>query len=220
MNVALEFWRSTIGKKVTMAVTGIVMVLFLLGHVSGNLLVFKGPQAMDAYAAFLHSLGGGLWAARLVLVGSVILHALAAFQLTQAAAAARPQGYAKKKSQVSTLASRLMRWGGVVVAVYIVFHILHFTVGVDALQAISHERVYSNVVAGFSNPAISLFYLVAMAAIGLHLFHGVWSSARTLGIARPSLRPLERRLAIVIAVAVWAGFSIIPVAVLAGIVHN
>jgi succinate dehydrogenase / fumarate reductase cytochrome b subunit len=217
MNVALEFWRSTIGKKVTMAVTGIMMVLFLLGHVSGNLLVFKGQKAMDDYAAFLQSLGGLLWLARLSLIAAVALHATAAYQLTMAARAARPQAYAKKKNQVATLASQLMRWGGVLIAVYIVFHILHFTLGV--VQPISHTEVYHNVVAGFSNPLISLFYLVAMAFIGLHLYHGVWSSARTLGLSRPSLHPLHRRLAIVLAVVVWAGFSIIPVAVLAGIVH-
>ncbi len=219
MNVALEFWRSTIGKKVVMAVTGIMMVLFLLGHLSGNLLVFKGMKAMDDYAAFLKSLGGLLWVARFSLIGAVVLHATAAYQLTMAARAARPQAYAKKKSQVSTLASRLMRWGGVLLAVYIVFHILHFTVGVDAIQTISHTEVYNNVVTGFSNPLYSLFYLVAMAAVGLHLYHGVWSSARTLGLAPPSLHPLQRRLALVLAVVVWAGFSIIPVAVLAGIVH-
>jgi succinate dehydrogenase / fumarate reductase cytochrome b subunit len=217
MNRALVFWSSTIGKKVVMAVTGIFMVAWILGHVSGNLLVFKGSEAMNAYAAFLHSLGGMLWGVRIALLVSVVLHATAAIQLTMAANAARPQAYVKKKAQTSTLASQLMRIGGLILLAYIVFHILHLTVGAVHPQ-FSEKDVYRNLVIGLKVPWVSAFYIVAMAALGMHLFHGVWSSARTLGIARPTPRPLERRIAVVLAVVVWAGFTLIPVAVLAGIV--
>lgn len=216
MNRALVFWSSTIGKKVVMAVTGIFMVAWILGHVSGNLLVFKGAEAMNAYAAFLHSLGGMLWAVRIALLVSVVLHATAAFQLTMAAKAARPQAYVKKQSQTSTVASQLMRVGGVLLLAYIVFHILHLTTG-TLHPRFSEKDVYRNVVEGLRVPWVAGFYIVAMAALGMHLFHGVWSSSRTLGVARPTPRPLERRIAAVLAVVVWAGFTLIPVAVLAGI---
>lgn len=217
MNVVLEFWRSTIGKKVVMALTGIFMVLWILGHVSGNLLVFKGPAAMNQYAAFLHSLGGVLWAVRAVLLVAIVLHALAAWQLTERAHAARPVAYVKKAAQVSTAASLLMRWGGVLLLVYVVFHLLHMTFGV-VHPGFSRDDVYRNVVDGLRAPYVAAFYLVAMAALGMHLFHGVWSSARTLGVARPSQAPLERRVAVAVAVIVWAGFSVIPLAVLFGFV--
>lgn len=217
MNWVLSFWRSTIGKKVVMAVTGLVGVGFVVGHVVGNLLMFQGAEAMNEYAAFLHDLGGLLWLARAVLLGAVILHVIAAYQLTQLKRRARPVGYDKRTPQVSTLASRTIRWGGVLLLVFIVFHILHFTLG--SVHPNFTADVYRNVVVGFSNPIVAIFYVLAMLALALHLYHGTWSSLRTLGINKASAKPLQRRLPVVVAVLVAGGFMAIPLAVLLGIIR-
>lgn len=219
MGFILSFWRSTIGKKVVMAVTGLILVGFVVGHMIGNLQMFQGAEKMNAYAHFLKSLGGLLWLVRLGLLVAVVLHIVAAFQLSRLRLAARPVGYRKgSQNQVSTLASRTIRWGGVFLLVFIVLHILHFTT-LDLFAGYSTTDVYGNVVAGFSKWWVSLIYVVAMAFLGLHLYHGVWSSVRTLGAARPSPNPLRRKAALLLAVVVWAGFTAIPLAVLAGLVE-
>jgi succinate dehydrogenase / fumarate reductase, cytochrome b subunit len=225
---ALTLYRSTIGKKIIMAVTGLVLVVFVIGHMAGNLQQFMGPARMNAYAAFLKSTGELLWIARLTLLAATILHVLMAWQLTQIKRAARPVDYTRRDPQVSTLASRTMRWGGVFLLVFIVFHILHFTTGTvfpiasrpDAqYPAFSHTDVYGNVISAFRTPWVTAFYVVAMLFLLLHLFHGAWSSVRTLGLSKPSSDPLHRRISTVIAVVVWLGFSAIPVAVLLGVIR-
>ena len=210
------FWQSTIGKKVVMAVTGLAMIGFVIGHVSGNLLVFRGPEAINSYAALLKSLGGFLWAARIGLIVSVVLHFTAAWQLTQAARAARPADYAMRTPQVSTLASRTMRWGGVLLLVFIVFHLAHFTLGWVDRTTFSETDVFSNMMVAFANPWYVAFYLVAMVALALHLFHGAWASVRTLGVSKPSRHPLHRRIATVLAVGIWLAFTVIPVGIYLG----
>jgi succinate dehydrogenase / fumarate reductase cytochrome b subunit len=211
----LSLYRSTIGKKVIMAVTGLIMAGFLVLHMAGNLQAFDGPARINGYSAFLHSTGELLWLARVVLLVAVVLHVDAAIQLTRIARAARPVGYAERRSQVSTIASRSLRWGGVILAAFIVFHILHMTTG-TVHPSFAPGDVYHNLVTGFRVWPVAVFYLVAMGALGLHLYHGVWSSARTLGIARPTPHPLHRPVALVVAVVVAAGFALIPIAVLAG----
>lgn len=211
----LSLYRSTIGKKVIMAVTGLVMAGFLVLHMAGNLQAFDGPARINGYSAFLHGTGELLWVARVVLLVAVVLHIDAAIQLTRIARAARPQDYAERRLQVSTVASRSLRWGGVILAAFIVFHILHMTTG-TVHPSFAPGDVYHNLVAGFRVWPVAVFYLAAMAALGLHLYHGVWSSARTLGIARPAPHPLHRPVAVVVAVVVAAGFALIPIAVLAG----
>lgn len=217
----LAFWRSTVGKKVVMAVTGIIGIGFVLGHISGNMLAFKGADALNAYGKFLHTtVGELLWVVRIVLILSVILHVIAAYQLTQMSHAARPEAYTKREPQVSTLASRLMRWGGVLLLVFIVFHILHFTTGtIDPAGAFAEYHPYENVVASFKIWWVSLFYIVSMIFLGLHLYHGAWSSFRTLGARPRSDNPLQRRVAALIAFVVWFGFTLIPVAVLLGVIQ-
>ena len=225
----LNFWRSTIGKKVVMAVTGLIGIGFVIGHMVGNLQMFQGPAKMNAYAHFLKSLGELLWLARLVLLGAVILHVIAAYQLSRLRLQARPVGYANgSQREVSTLASRTIRWGGAFLLAFIVFHILHFTTGTvfplasrpDAqYPAFSHTDVYGNVVSAFRNPWVVLFYVVSMLFLLLHLFHGAWSSVRTLGLSKPSRNPLHRRVSTVIAVVVWLGFTAIPVAVFLGVIR-
>ena len=213
-----NFWNSTIGKKIVMAVTGLIGVGFVIGHMLGNLQMFKSAEAMNDYAHFLKSLGGLLWLVRAILLGAVILHVIAAYQLTRLRATARPVGYkGGPQREVSTLASRTIRWGGVLLLVFIVFHILHFTTR-DVFTDYSATDVYGNVVHGFGIWWVTLFYVVAMLALGLHLYHGTWSSFRTLGAAKASPNPLRRKLALLVAIVVWAGFTAVPVAVFAGLI--
>lgn len=211
-----RFWVSTIGKKVVMAVSGLVLVAFVVGHMAGNLQMFLGADTMNRYAAFLRSTGELLWIVRGGLLVAVILHIISAYQLTMINRRARPVDYVRREPAVSTLASKTMRIGGVVLAFFIVFHILHFTTG-TVHPAFSPTGVYGNVILGFRSAWVVAFYVVAMAFLGLHLFHGVWSGFRTLGVAKPSPQPLHRKLALGVAVIVWAGFTVIPVAVLLGI---
>jgi succinate dehydrogenase / fumarate reductase, cytochrome b subunit len=221
----LTFYRSTIGKKVLMAVTGIGLIVFVIGHMAGNLQVFIGPAKMNAYAAFLKSTGELLWIARLGLLAAVIIHITMAVQLTRIAARARGVGYARREPQVSTIASRTMRWGGFLLLVFIVFHILHFTTGTVYPAAstpditFSHTDVYANVIGAFRVWWVTAFYVVAMLFLLLHLFHGAWSSMRTLGLSKPSRHPLHRRISTVIALVVWLGFTIVPVAAFLGVIR-
>jgi len=209
-----------VGKKVVMGVTGIIGIAFVILHSLGNLLIFQGSTALNAYSHFLKSSAELLWALRVTLIVAVILHVIAAAQLTRQSRAARPTGYVKREPQVATVASRTMRWGGVLLLIFIVFHILHFTTGtIRPTGAFSHEDVYSNVVGSFRIWWVALFYVVAMIALGFHLFHGAWSSMRSIGVSPPSPRPLHRRLSLLIAILVWAAFTSVPVAVFTGLVR-
>jgi succinate dehydrogenase / fumarate reductase cytochrome b subunit len=221
MGPLLAFYRSTIGKKAVMAATGLIGVAFVIAHMVGNLQVFEGAARMNAYAAFLHGPAAELvWAMRAVLIVAVVLHVVMSYQLTRRDRAARPVGYEAREPQVSTWAVRTIRWGGALLLLFIVLHILHFTTGtIRPAGVYAAGDVYGNVVASFRIWWVTAFYVVAMAALGLHLYHGAWSSARTLGVARPSERPLHRRAAAVVAVAVWLGFTLVPVAVFARLVR-
>jgi succinate dehydrogenase / fumarate reductase, cytochrome b subunit len=216
MNRALALWHTSVGKKAVMAATGIIMVVYLITHVLANLLVFQGPEKINSYSRFLHGTGGALWAARLVLFVAVVLHIVAAVQLAARRQKARPVGYAAgRDSQVSTLASRTIRWGGALILVFLVYHILHFTLGTVHTSFVEGDP-YHNVVAGFRSPWVVAFYELALAAVGLHLYHGIWSSGRSLGVSSPSPRPMRRQLALALSVLVWVGFAVIPIAVYTG----
>ena len=210
-----RFWRSTIGKKVVMAVTGIIGILFVLGHMTGNLLMFKGQGAMHDYALLLRTSMPLLWAVRAVLLLSVLLHIVAAYQLTMLSRAARPAGYAQRKPQVTTFAARTIKIGGVIILLFIVYHILHMTLG-SVHPQFTHLDPYNNLRIGLANPFVAGFYLIASAFVGFHLYHGAWSAVRTLGAARPSTQPLKRKIAAGIALIVALGFMIIPIATLLG----
>jgi len=223
----VSFYRSTIGKKVIMAVSGLIGVGYLVLHIAGNLKAFGGPEDLNSYAHFLHGPAAEVtWLVRIVLIAAVVLHVLMAWQLTQRSNAARPVGYHRREPQVSTLASRTMRWGGVLLLVFIVFHILHFTLGkIDpggAYGLVDGEGgrdVYGNVVASFHVWWVSLLYIVAMVFLGLHLYHGAWSSIRTLGYAKVSADPLKRQIAKVVAIAIWLGFTLVPLGVITGFIR-
>jgi succinate dehydrogenase / fumarate reductase, cytochrome b subunit len=219
MHRLASFWDSSVGKKSIMAVTGAIGVLFVLGHMVGNLQVFQGADRLNAYGRLLHGpLNELIWGARIVLLGAVVLHVAAAWQLTMRNRAARPIGYAVRESQVSTLAARTLRWGGVLLLAFIVYHLLDLTIG--KLNPAFHEGdVYGNLLGSLQRPLIAVFYLAAMMALGLHLYHGVWSSMRSLGVAQPSGSPLKRTVAVVAAVVVAVGFAVVPLAILLGIVH-
>jgi succinate dehydrogenase / fumarate reductase cytochrome b subunit len=224
-NPAVVLWSTIVGKKVVMAVTGVVLMGFVIAHMLGNLKIFLGAEAIDAYAVFLRTMGEPmfpygslLWAARIVLLTCVALHITAAVQLTLMNWAARPQGYDTKRSIATTYAARTMRWSGVILALFIVYHLMHLTAGAVGFQPgqFRHLSVYNNVLAGFSVWYVALFYIVAMACLCLHLDHGIWSMLQTLGLSNarttPALRALSRGLALVVLV----GFISVPVAVLAG----
>ncbi|MGI8546642.1 MAG: succinate dehydrogenase cytochrome b subunit [Gemmatimonadaceae bacterium] len=217
MSRAQAFWRSAIGKKVVMAVTGIIGIGFVIGHLAGNLLVYRGAAALNGYSRFLHSTGELLWIVRIVLIAALILHVLAAYSLTRLNNASRPRAYARREPQFSTLASRTMRWGGVLVLIFIILHILHFTTRtLRPAGTFAEGDVFANVVNSFHIWWVVLFYLVATIFLGLHLYHGAWSSVRTLGVTGESPYPLHRRAAAAIAALVWLGFTLVPLGVFLG----
>lgn len=212
-----RFWNSSIGKKAVMAVTGLIMIGFLISHMLANLQIFAGPLKINEYAATLREFGPLLWLARGGLAVALVLHVIAAYQLTRRKQVARPVGYERQDPQVSTFAARTIRWGGVFLLVFIVLHLLHFTFG-TIHPAFDAKDVYGNVIAGFQTWWVAVLYILAMIGLGLHLYHGTWSSIRTLGLTRPSGDPLKRRIAAVLTWALYIGFSLVPIAVLARLV--
>jgi len=215
MNRLFALWETTVGKKVAMAVTGAVMILFLISHMISNVLIFRNPEHLDRYAAWLRSLGPALWIARAGLLASVVIHIIAAYQLTMRARRARPVAYDRHELQVATYASRTMRWGGVLLAVFIVFHLLHFTTGTfhPDFRPGAPGR---NVIVGMQVWPVAAFYLVAMLALGLHFSHGIWSALQTLGLNHPAYNRSRRILAWGLAILVAGGFATIPAAAILG----
>lgn len=230
MRRVLTLYSTTIGKKVVMAATGILLVGFVVGHMIGNLKLYMGAHdgmhALDHYAEGLRELGAPflgemqfLWIVRLVLLAAVALHIWSALSLKATSNAARPVGYKRSAYEESTLASRTMIWGGILLAVFIVFHILHFTTGTVAPGfEFVHGAVYDNVTGGLAVPAVAVFYIVAMLALALHLYHGVWSMLQTLGANHPRYNSWRKKLALAIAIVVTIGNISFPVAVLTGLV--
>ncbi len=197
-----------------MAVSGLIMVGFVILHMAGNLQLFEGSAKLNTYSAFLHGPANELlWIVRVVLLVAVVAHIVSAYQLTVLDRAARPVPYAKRELQAATIGSRTMRIGGVLLALFIVLHILHFTTLTLQPAPLVEGDVYANVVASFQLWWVMALYVVAMIFLGLHLYHGAWSSVRTLGFERGRLDPFKRPVAIALALIVWAGFTLVPVAV-------
>jgi succinate dehydrogenase / fumarate reductase cytochrome b subunit len=215
--VKVPYVASTIGRKAVMAATGLVLFVFVLGHFVGNLTLYAGPEAINGYSRFLRTFlhGAGIWVARLVLLTCAVLHVWSATSLTLESWAARPVGYKRWKAKDSTYASRTMRWGGVILFAFIVFHILHLTLGRFHPDYVPGD-VYHNVVAGFQVWPVSLFYIVAMVLLGLHLDHGVWSMCQTLGLEHPRYKRWARGAALGFALLIVVGNCSFPIAVLAG----
>lgn len=222
--MAARFLDSTIGKKALMAVTGVILVGFVVGHMAGNLQLFMpahgGVHPLDEYGAWLRSVlhGGGLWAARFVLLASVGAHIWAAVTLAQRNKQARPVGYRGLQYRASTFASRTMLFSGLIVLAFVIFHLLHFTIG-SVHPAFVEGKVFHNVVTGFQVPWVSAFYIIAMLALAPHLRHGVWSLFQTLGLSHPRYDRLRPALALAVTVVVVGANISFPVAVLAGLVR-
>ena len=220
MSAVPTFFGSTVGKKVVMALSGAILFGFVLGHMAGNLQLYLGAHALNDYSEFLHEVlhGAGLWIARGILLLAAALHVWAATALTLENRAARPVAYRRWQARTSTLGSRSMRLSGVVLFAFIVFHLLHLTIGA-VHPSFEAGDVYHNVVAGFSVVPVSLFYMGAMLLLGSHLQHGVWSMLRTLGLGHPRYERLAHRAATVFATVVVAGNVSFPLAVLLGVVR-
>lgn len=217
-------WNSTVGKKTIMAVSGLIMLGYLAVHMLGNLKIFFGPGEFDHYAHWLRTLGEpflhhewALWIVRLVLVAAVVLHAVSAYQLSRRDIRARPVGYAHKRRRAS-YATRTMRWGGTILALFIVWHILDLTTGTVHSGGFQAGHPYQNVVDTFSTWYGNVIYIVAMLAMGLHVQHGFWSAAQTLGVGSAARDRILKTLAVVFAVVLTAGFVSVPIAVMTGVV--
>ncbi|MDP8924515.1 MAG: succinate dehydrogenase cytochrome b subunit [Chloroflexota bacterium] len=223
---ALTLYQTTIGKKVVMAVTGLVLFAYVFVHMLGNLKVYSGPAYLNAYGVFLREVGyplfaheSVLWIARIVLLVSVGLHIWAAYQLTRVDLAGRPIHYASRKHLAASFAARTMRWSGVILGLFIVFHVLDLTTGTLHPGTFIEGDVYHNVTTSFGNPVVSLVYIVAQVALALHLYHGVWSMSQTMGWRSAANNSLWKGFATVSAVIIAAGNISIPLAVLLGIVR-
>lgn len=214
------FAASTIGKKVVMAVTGIVLFGFVVGHMIGNLQAYMGPEALNAYAVWLRELmhGAALWIVRAVLLLSVILHIWSATALTIDNRRARPIGYRKREYERSTYASRTMVWSGPILALFVIYHLLHFTFGTVHPSFVEGD-VYHNFVAGFQSVPVSVFYIIAMLALGYHLYHGIWSMLQTLGLSHPRYNFLRHGFAGLMTAIVVVGNISFPLAVLTGVIR-
>ncbi len=211
---------STIGRKAVMAVTGLVLYGFVVAHMLGNLQVFQGAEAINAYGAFLHGFlhGQGLYLARTVLLVAALLHVWAALSLTRSNLGARPVGYREWQARESSYASRTMVWTGPLLLLFLFYHLAHFTTGAAHPEFVPGD-VFRNMVVGFLNPFASAFYLLAMVALGLHMYHGFWSMLQTLGLSHPRWNRVRRAVSLLLAFGVVAGNVSIPLAVLSGVVH-
>ncbi|MCA9608061.1 MAG: succinate dehydrogenase cytochrome b subunit [Myxococcales bacterium] len=217
MQGVLTLTRSTIGQKVIVAVTGVILFGFVIGHLAGNLILFAGPEAYNAYASALKGNPALLWGVRLTLLTSVVVHISLTMQLARRNATARPQGYRARKDLVTTYAARTMVISGPLLAAYIVFHIAHLTApGVNfghMSDPFDAHNVYANAVLGFRVWWVSAIYIFANFLLGLHLFHGGWSAAQSIGAQSPKYDALRKRIAVGLALFVACGNIAIPICV-------
>lgn len=225
MSSLSNFYRSAVGRKALMAASGIVLFGFVLVHMLGNLKLYQGPEKLNAYAEWLREVGspllphsGLLWIARAVLLAAVGVHVVTAAQLTLRNWQARPQKYRQREVLEATYASRTVRWAGVIIGLYVVYHLAHLTFGWSQPDFIPGD-VYHNVVSGFQIWWVSAIYIVAQIALGIHLYHGLWSMFQSLGWWKSSRPPdWRRRFAQVFAWIITLGNLSFPLAVLTGLV--
>ena len=220
-----NFYRSSIGKKAVMAVTGLILFGWIFLHMVGNLKLYMGADHMNEYAHFLRAMGapavpesGILWAMRLLLLVCVILHIHAAYALTRMSSNARPVGYRDRQFVKATYASRTMRWGGVIILLFVIYHLLHLTTG-QAHPNYIEDDAYHNVVTGFQVWWVAAVYILANLALGLHLYHGVWSMFGSLGVTNPRVEQLRRLFASAFAFVITFANISFPLAVLTGVVR-
>jgi succinate dehydrogenase / fumarate reductase cytochrome b subunit len=219
MSSLARFLSSSIGKKVVMAVSGVALFGFVVAHMLGNLQVYLGPTRLDDYGAALRKVPALLWAMRLGLMAAAGAHVWAAWSLTRDNWAARPEGYRRKTDLAATYASRTMRWSGVILLLFIAYHLLHFTTG-HAHPQFVEGGVHHNFVTGFQVWWVSAFYVLAMVCLGFHMYHGVWSMLQTVGLSHPRYDFLRHAFATFVTAVVVAGNISFPVAVLTGVVEE
>ncbi len=217
----LRFYSSSLGMKIVMAATGVILFGFIVGHLIGNLQIFAGPEVLDSYARFLKEKPEVIWTARVTLLASVGLHILTAMQLTIRNCSARPVAYRLHKYDEASYAARTMVWSGPIIGLFVIYHLLHFTVGIvhPSQPDFRAEAVYANVVSGFQQWPVALFYILAVLSLGLHIAHGVSSMFQSIGVHHPKYEPLIRRSAVVLSSVIVAGYVSIPIAVLIGVVR-
>ncbi len=214
-----SFYGTTVGKKVVMAITGVILAGFLVGHVLGNFELFGGPERINEYAHFLHHTAAPLlWTARVVLLASILLHIRETEQLYRLKARARPVPYQKKSNRGARIYSLIMLYSGIALALFIVYHILHFTTGTLHFDFIPDD-VFHNVTSAFQHWWVALIYLVAMAFLAMHLNHGLWSMTQSIGISHPKYTAILKPLAVVVALLIAGGFALVPILVLGGLVR-
>jgi succinate dehydrogenase / fumarate reductase, cytochrome b subunit len=224
-----EVWRSSVGKKIVVAITGAILAAYVLLHVLGNLKAFQGTgadgAALDSYASFLRTVGapvipeeGLLWAVRAVLILALVLHVVGVIQLSRRNSEARPGGYPARRIRRS-FASMTMLWGGLFLLVFIVFHILHLTTGTIDPSNYAEGAVYGNLYEAFRQPVFVLIYVLASFVIGLHLRHAIWSATQTGGWDKPNRNPTLRRTSNYLSIAIGVGFAAVPVAFWTGILE-
>lgn len=222
MEKALTFIDTTLGKKVVMAISGLVWFGFVLGHMAGNLQIFLGPEVFNAYAVGLHEMPALLWGARAVLAVAFFLHVSMALQLVSLSAAARPVDYKVKKHNRTTFAALTMKFSGMTLLFFLAYHLAHFTFPGIAMGAYEHQhysQAYTNFVNGFSIPWVVGLYLCAMVSLGLHLYHGSYSLFQTMGLNNPLRNDTVKSLAQLVALIVTVGNIILPLSVLFGLVR-
>lgn len=224
MSWLVSIYRSSLGKKAAMAVTGLALFGFVVGHMAGNLKAFLGAEEFNHYAEWLREVGspliphgGLLWIARLGLLAAVGVHILAAVQLTLQNRRARPQGYRVRKGVQLDYASRTMRASGVLILIYVVYHLMHLTWG-NAHPDFAPGDPYRNLVVGFQVVPVSLVYIAANLLLGIHLYHGLWSFFQSLGWSHPRYNPWRRGFAVAFSLVVTLGFVSVPLGVLLGVI--
>ncbi|MGW1544859.1 succinate dehydrogenase cytochrome b subunit [Streptomyces sp. NPDC002309] len=223
-SLARSFWGSTVGKKVVMAVSGLIMLGYLLAHMVGNLKIFFGPKEFNEYSHWLRTMGEpvlhygwALWILRVVMLVALVAHIVSAYQLSRLDIKARPSKYVHKKARAS-YATHIMRWGGITLALYLVWHLLDLTT-LTVNENAQPGMVYENVVATFSTWYGNVIYIAAQLALGLHIQHGFWSAAQTLGAGSASRDRILKMTGNLTALVLTAGFITVPVAVMTGLVR-
>jgi succinate dehydrogenase / fumarate reductase cytochrome b subunit len=220
--------RTSIGRKLLMATASIILFVYIVGHLAGNLKIFLGPEPFNHYAEWLRVAGsplfpeqGVLWIARVVLLAALFVHVGAYVDLWMRRRRARKTRYKKYDPQVFSWTSRAMMWGGIAIFAFVIFHLLHLTTGdiqPDVAYAFEQGNPYDNAIAGFRVWWVTAFYMVGVVALGLHLYHGLWSALQTFGINNPTYNRYRRPTAGVIAVLITIGYLSIPLAVMAGVI--
>ena len=222
MNVVAGFFKSTLGRKYVMALSGIGLFIFVVGHMIGNLQIFLGPESINRYGAFLQGTGELLWVARIGLLALVLLHVWAAISLSAENKAARPVSYGNYNPVGSSYASRTMLMSGLIIACFIIYHLLHYTVQIQGINGTGQDfkllhdakgrhDVYGMMVLGFKQPVVSLFYIIGMVLLSLHLSHGVSSMSQSLGLKSRGWAPAIDGFAKFIAIALLVGYCSIPI---------